>query len=530
MMQTITKQISNNYAPSPEEPVMESLMSEYKRVIFESLLTSFGLDSFLVTDRHGGDVDTIHNVRKIGKDPEMTYKNVLNEKAYTSNGKYDTKEYHSDEGFSSFKSEARKAYRETGQTVKDAYTGKELHFLGKGKGANSKISAEADHVIAAKAIHEDRGRVLSGVSGVDLANSEDNLRFTNKSLNASMGADEIPDYIAKHPELDPQTKSNMMNEYNQAKSVYESRITRAYYTSPRFAKDLGVAAGKLGVRMGARQALGFFFAEVTFTVMEEFDRLPRPFELGTFLKSLGTGIKNGFSRALKKYKELLSHACEGAVSGALSSLSTTLCNIFFTTAKNAVKIVRQTYVSLVQAAKVLFLNPDNLPFGERMRATAKILAVGVSVVLGTMVSELIEQSPIGKIPVLGDAVQTFCGALVSGLLTCTLLHYMDNSETVGRLVSSLNHIYTIDAEVAYFRQVAEQFERYAAELEQIDYEKFRTEVDTFNMIGQQLDNIQDEKQLNVLLKKYITLIGGALPWQGDFNAFMQQKDTPLAFA
>ena len=68
MMQTITKQISNNYAPSPEEPVMESLMSEYKRVIFESLLTSFGLDSFLVTDRHGGDVDTIHNVRKIGND------------------------------------------------------------------------------------------------------------------------------------------------------------------------------------------------------------------------------------------------------------------------------------------------------------------------------------------------------------------------------------------------------------------------------------------------------------------------------
>ena len=52
-----------DYMPSdPNEPVMDLLLQQYKRVIVESLITSFGLD-FLVQDQYGGDVDTIHNVR-----------------------------------------------------------------------------------------------------------------------------------------------------------------------------------------------------------------------------------------------------------------------------------------------------------------------------------------------------------------------------------------------------------------------------------------------------------------------------------
>ena len=51
------------------------------QVLVESLITSFGLD-FLIKDQHGGDVDTIHNVRRIGQDEQMTYKNSANQSAY----------------------------------------------------------------------------------------------------------------------------------------------------------------------------------------------------------------------------------------------------------------------------------------------------------------------------------------------------------------------------------------------------------------------------------------------------------------
>jgi hypothetical protein len=66
---------------SKSENVFETLFSEYERVIIQSLISSFGLD-FIVKDQHGGDVDTIHNVRKIGNDGRMHYKNSANEHAF----------------------------------------------------------------------------------------------------------------------------------------------------------------------------------------------------------------------------------------------------------------------------------------------------------------------------------------------------------------------------------------------------------------------------------------------------------------
>ena len=85
--------IGNGYMPDPKEPILPSLFQEYERVLVESLVSSFGLD-FLIKDQHGGDVDTIHNVRQIGKDPQMYYKNKENQKAYEERGKYDSRQYH----------------------------------------------------------------------------------------------------------------------------------------------------------------------------------------------------------------------------------------------------------------------------------------------------------------------------------------------------------------------------------------------------------------------------------------------------
>ena len=52
-----------------------SIFQQYEKVIIDSLITSFGLD-FIIQDQHGGDVDTIHNVRQIGVDELMKYKNI----------------------------------------------------------------------------------------------------------------------------------------------------------------------------------------------------------------------------------------------------------------------------------------------------------------------------------------------------------------------------------------------------------------------------------------------------------------------
>lgn len=69
------KNIEPDFYESPYENAFEKLFREYERVIFKSIITSFGLDAF-IKDQYGGDVDTVLNVRKIGKDPQMTYKNA----------------------------------------------------------------------------------------------------------------------------------------------------------------------------------------------------------------------------------------------------------------------------------------------------------------------------------------------------------------------------------------------------------------------------------------------------------------------
>lgn len=72
MTNNFVQQIDEKY--TTETNVYNSIFEQYERVIIQSLITSFGLD-FSVLDQHGGDVDTIHNVRQIGKDEQIYRQN-----------------------------------------------------------------------------------------------------------------------------------------------------------------------------------------------------------------------------------------------------------------------------------------------------------------------------------------------------------------------------------------------------------------------------------------------------------------------
>ena len=215
----------------------------------------------------------------------------------------------------------------------------------------------------------------------------------------------------------------------------------------------------------------------------------------------------------------------------MSSLTTTLCNIFFTTAKNSVRIIRQSYASLVEALKVLFINPDDYEFGDRMRAVVKILSVGASITVGILVSDAISHTTLGALGETGQIVQNFCGVFVTGIMSCTLLTFLDRSSVINSLVNSLNQIHTIETEVNYYRRWAEYFERYAAELMQIDLVQFEKESEACNAIAVQLDAAQTADELNYILKQAFQSRNIPLPWEGfsDFDAFMSHSSARLVF-
>ncbi len=506
-----------------------SIFQQYEKVVIDSLITSFCLD-FLLQDQHGGDVDTIHNVRKIGQDELMGYKNSSNESAYNSRPSYVFGSYHSDRDFADVKGNARKSWKETFEDIDDQYQSGKIGFYG--KSFDPKRLAELDHIVECKSIHDDRGRVLSGLNGQTLANSKDNFAWTNKSLNASMGAwakgkndqyhkehgcdapmemVDIKAYVNEHPDLDSETKQNLLAHYEKAKKAYDAKINRAYYTSKTFFRDTTFAAAKTGFKMGVRQVLGLVFSEIWFAVKDAIKAGKSTGE--SLFRSIGDGVKQGLLNAKSKYKELMERFLDGAIAGVLSSLTTTLCNIFFTTAKSLVRILRQSWSSLVSATKILLFNPDSLPPGERIRAAAKILATGASVVAGTMVSELIAKTAVGTIPVIGTIVQTFCGTLVTGIMSCSLLYMLDNNKAINWIVSILNSIPSVDKVVMYYREQAILLEKYSADLFSIDLETFKKEIETIHTAVKSLSTDLSPDALNKCLLKIYTQLGLELPWK-----------------
>ncbi|KGN80012.1 hypothetical protein HQ35_06620 [Porphyromonas cangingivalis] len=526
MSENFVNQLNTHY--NTEANVYNSIFEQYERVIMQSLITSFGLD-FLVSDQHGGDVDTVHNVRQIDRDVQMKYKSKRNRVSYNNRENYDGIAYHKGGNFQQKKHEAREIWQATGKSIKDEYTNGNIGFHGHTKSIPPSKKAELDHIIAAKEVHEDRARLLSGLNGKELADTEDNFAWTNKSLNASMQDKSIQEYIEAHPELDEDTKTRMLKKDKQARKAYDEKINKAYYTSSAFFKDTAKAAGKIGFTMGLRQALGLVFSEIWFSVR---DKIKQGKEDGEALfNSIASGIRIGLESAKLMYKDLWNRFIEGAVSGILASLTTTLCNIFFTTAKNVVRIIRQSWASLVEATKILLFNPDLLPFGERFRSAVKIIATGASVVAGTMIGDLIAKTGIAAVPIIGDVIQTFCGTFVTGIMSCSLLYLLDSNPAVNKIVQVLNSIPTADSIVGYYNLQAQLLEEYCAKLMDIDVAEFKKETRLYSEAVFILENASNQQDLNTALRMiYERLeITSPLGSYRDMDSFMADPNSKLKF-
>lgn len=66
---------------------------ELHQTVVKSLTTSFGLDFLLLEDKHGGDVNTIHNAR------EGVYASDAERQRYEQREGYDSHHYHSHENY-----------------------------------------------------------------------------------------------------------------------------------------------------------------------------------------------------------------------------------------------------------------------------------------------------------------------------------------------------------------------------------------------------------------------------------------------
>lgn len=547
------------------QDITVSLIQQYERVVFENFIKTFGLDFLLVKDRRGGDVDTLHSVR----DPTVNdYANSDNQAAYDNRGEYNSHEYHSHKGYIA-KNRANSEVLKSGN-LHDAYTGDQI---------TQKGSYDLDHTISAKEIHDDPARLLAQKNGADLANNPSNLNATSSSVNRSKQAMSATEYQAKitarkqeitneilnlkteigmleksqstsesdrtelyrkkqqlkknEDQIKAVNSSKLQDADRQARADYEKAL-RDYYKSPAFMTELGQASLTKGSQMAVRQGLGFLLSEVWMLVRIEAPLLIQRYkehdEFSKLFSEISDLIKKSYEAVKAKYKQLLASLADGMIAGIFSTVMNTLINIFFTTAKNVGKIIRESWTSLVEALRVLLFNPDKLPFGSLVLHASKIVATGAAVVMGVLVAEAAAKHGLAATPFIGDLLITLIGALTTGILSVSFIYFLDHSKLIQKVVAYVDGIKSKEQHALdYFLKINQEMNRYCAELMSIDYQAFEAELLKIRGINQRLACAEDDGTFSEELNKIVKEMNIQLPYsnRSELNTFMKDHSRVL---
>ncbi|RRD89455.1 ATPase [Conchiformibius steedae] len=502
---------------------------ELHQTMVHSLSTSFGLDFLLFEDRKGGDVDTVHKVREYQRDLQSQGQSDIHvsesiRQSLTTDGKntqyYDSEAYHTDAN-----------YIQRGKQDKSKQAQGELYDAYRNRNFTADEKRQLDHIVSAYEIHHDAGRILADADGIALANQNSNLASTQAYINNRKSNQSISEFVEQLPAIKAQKRHQIEQQQAQLAAITDntpqaqhekrllqekihkgqqhlaelesidsqamlakdgtarkninSQISWQYYSSSRFFNAAAQDMANKGLSMGMRQAFGLMLAEVWFELKEQIPQIYRKcrhhFQLGEFMRDIGQTLNNIWERVKARFKDMLTAFKDGAISGILSSISTIIWNAFQTIGGNAIKIIRETWNSLVRAVKLIFFNPDKLPLGDLMREVTRILGTAASIAVGTTVhsatAELLQSVPFDFIQ---DGLSAFVGALLSGVLTLGLGYALDHSAIMQKVWSFLNGLKSkYERASEYYQEINAELDRYLMELSRLEFNMNPAELQRF---------------------------------------------------
>ncbi|MDC4435785.1 DNA repair protein [Acinetobacter baumannii] len=505
---------------------------EINQVITRSLVTTFGLDFLLLEDKKGGDVDTVYNVR------QGIWATVEEKQKYINREEYNSDAYHQDVNYIKKGHQDKKLQQEG--SLKDHYR--------KNKNLGSKDKRDLDHVISAYEIHNDAGRILAELDGVVLANKDSNLFSTVSSINRTKKQYSVDKFLQNLPQtiknrevelsklehkcktmlqdtpqqkhlyqqlqdkirkkqqaLDElkQTDQHGMRKVDQEARANNEKYINTYYQSTKFFKNSFEAAKVKGLNMGLRESVGLILAEIWFEFKENIPTLLKKyknieFKISIFFKDLQDILINIVERVKVRFKDIVEHFMESALSGFFASLTTTIINIFLTTAKLWGKIIRESWLNIVNVTKLVFFNPENLTTGQLTKATFKILSASVGLLLGMVVNESLVC--LKTLP-LGNEISTFISALSSGIVILGLNYFIEQNQTMQKFWVYLDQIKNKYEKVLdHFKEINIELDRYVLELTQLE---FGIDINQLSIFARNLSSATDEMERNIILKQEI---------------------------
>lgn len=524
---------------------------ELEKTVTHSLLTSFGLDFMLFQDKAGGNVDTVHNVR------QGVWATEQEKERYDNRGAYDSDAYHKNSTAYKNANKQDKALQESGK-LKDAYSNRDI-------GLNE--NRHLDHTISAKEIHEDPGRVLAEIDGPELANNRSNLNSTASTINESKKAKSFDDYLQRLPGLLEEHNRTLARQHKklaelprdtpqqqhearvleskiertqnkidklqsidhdaarakdqEARNEYEKSVNVTYYTSSKFLSRTATEAGLAGLRMGSRQMLGLILAECWFElreiIPEMISRLRDDFQLETFIRGMKEALEGIWNRVKARFNKFLTSFKDGVFAGVMSSVTTTIFNIFATTQRQVVKVIREVWGQLVKAIKLIFFNPEQLPFVELCQAVVSVISVGVATVIGTGVYT--EAAALLTFP-FGAELAAFIGALTTGVVTLGLTYFLVHSETAKKIWNFVGNLDPHIKTLQQFQEINIELDNYLFQLAQLE---LNMDADELEQFVHSLKTSNSELERGFVIQQEIEKQNISLPYE------MGKPETVLKF-
>ena len=431
------------------------LVTDCQKEVINNIVIPFGLGKIVAAyDKTGGNVDTIHNVR------EGIYASEDERHRYENRGKYDSDKYHKDPNYIDIN--RQKSNEKKNGKLKDYMTDNKIR---------ENESYDLDHVKSAKEIHDDQGRILAEIDGPELANTESNLKATSATNNRSKKADSMDDFLARknerikkidtlkskdnlsESELKELSKLEKLKEIDDKKAIeidteareeIDNTINGKYYRSDKFVQNVTHEGLKEGAKMGMQQTIGLVLVEFFTALFDEIiDIYKNGFDNGfkedKFLSILTSRLKRIGERIASKWKDVAIAFKDGAISGFISNIITTLTNAFVTTAKRTVRIIREGIFSLYRAVKLLLFPPEGMTFSDAMHEAKKLIASGIIISIGVLIEEYVDAmiQTMAFLKPFADIMTSILIGSITGLTVILVAYYIDKKKNDKDLFNNL---------------------------------------------------------------------------------------------
>jgi hypothetical protein len=412
------------------EKRVAQLLEETKSGIISSIVVPFGLGKLMSAyDKEGGNVTTVNNANNgVYANDKETYKR----KEYTNTKNSDGKQF-AGSGKNSAGSNFTKSKMDENGIVEDAYTGQ----------SRSASTTSPDHIESLSQHHKNGGFMQSAEKKADFATDENNLALTERSINQSMSDSEKDEWGSKKTGSDKENKDKfgideekLKEQVARGKTTSKSHLPSDIEKAQCYVKNSMSTGLNEGAKMGVQQAFGLLLVEF---FSASFTEMKLAFKEGLEGENLYKDIKIRLERiggkVAGKWRDAIKGFSGGFISAFISNLITTLINVFITTGKRVVRMIREGVFSLLKALKLIMFPPEEMSYKEAAHEAMKLIAAGGIVVVGVLLEECIEKLVLG-IPFLVPFA-TIVTAVIVGSLTAiamSLVTYLiDKMDLLGIL-------------------------------------------------------------------------------------------------